>query len=419
MPGALPCPDCGCVECEISADDFTRADSDSLGSLWSEVSGDFDINTNKLQPSSNGILECTTDLSAEDYYRFKWVVFFGFTIGATRYIRIRVDVVDSNNYHYAEIKPIATFGDNHITVELVKVTGGTPATLSGPTRVDDINSDLANDQTIAVCMSPERIICTVNSAIVPASTTAHGGSKVQLETVNLVSSARFDDMALDRTTGNCPGCISANETCDACDPETSAPPYMQVDVSGLTGIYAAANGSYALPYQGCNAYCLTLLGTHFVDEFPCSDACVVPPRCTISDCLDQYGTGANYTRATWALGGAGPTLGLEILLCGSGDGSNDAYLHGLIVTVWDDGSGVFADVRLVFTEVVSDFIHSWTSARFAVDPLTDNCSEIDIDLDYSCFDETGSPSGCDISGTNNEADFSGATIHLSSLGEDF
>lgn len=50
---------CCCGSCTLGADDFNRADSDDPGPLWSEESGDWDIDGNRLKGTSAGLLATT------------------------------------------------------------------------------------------------------------------------------------------------------------------------------------------------------------------------------------------------------------------------------------------------------------------------------------------------------------------------
>jgi hypothetical protein len=192
---AVACPSCGCDPgCIIAEDDFARANSTSLGSLWTEDTGDASILDGQLVMPSNGILECTSDgpaPSGVEGHSATWSVFFGSTTSVTRYIRVHVDVVDDDNSFYAEVKPVIGT-PTKFRIELFDLSSGSPTSVAGPEETEDINGDVSFEQLVCVSIDGTTLKASINTHLLTASITPHGGTKTRLQSINMVN-PRFDN----------------------------------------------------------------------------------------------------------------------------------------------------------------------------------------------------------------------------------
>lgn len=95
-PGCDPC--CGCIELE---DNFDREDSTSIGDAWSEVSGDWQISSNRLSIGTSNAVVVASSPSSQ--VAMKYIVSMkGGTVNNTA--RFIFDYIDVDNYKFIEVK---------------------------------------------------------------------------------------------------------------------------------------------------------------------------------------------------------------------------------------------------------------------------------------------------------------------------
>lgn len=139
-----------CTNCIIATDDFNRADGDSLGANWSEVSGDADISGDRLLWVTAGIAihQTAHPGGASAPSRVKVRCKHGVS---TDYFRAILGWQDASNYLYVSVEPHATEGC--IVLRLFKVVAGTPTELQQQQFVGDewFTADFA---TLEACLVP-------------------------------------------------------------------------------------------------------------------------------------------------------------------------------------------------------------------------------------------------------------------------
>jgi hypothetical protein len=246
MPGALPCPTCGCdtLDCTLFADDFNRADTTTL-SDYTEVSGNWAIVSNRLDPPAALEALLKVNLStpvSPDGVRISAICNFG---SATGHAGLMVDYVDASNFQYANIE---CTGSTNATLQLIQVSGGTPSNLTTATSIPSFS--WSADTSLTVCWDGEYIAATVGDVASPtltdaAVTTDGGGDYTGLRIAVVGTSARFDDLNVSSMGEGCPQCSE----CDACDPDLTE---VQVDLAGFadgTCTCSLVNGTHFLPIQ--------------------------------------------------------------------------------------------------------------------------------------------------------------------------
>jgi hypothetical protein len=259
MPGALPCPDCGCdtLDCTLFADDFNRADTTTL-SDYTEVSGNWAIVSNRLDPPAALEALLKVNLStpvSPDGVRISAVCNFG---SATGHMGLIVDYVDSSNYQYANIE---CTGSASATLQLIQVSGGTPNNLTTATSIPSFS--WSADTSLTVCWDGEYIAATIGDITVPtltdaAATTDGGGDFTGLRIASVGTSARFDDLNVSSMADGCPRCSQ----CDSCELDE-----LQVDLAGFSdGACACSglNGTHFIPFQPPDSGCLYFKEFDFV-----------------------------------------------------------------------------------------------------------------------------------------------------------
>lgn len=254
-----------CAGCKIKGDDFNRANDTDIGSVLAEISGDATILDNRLAMPTNGIVEATGGPAASDTdgHKAEWTIAFGNIIGVTRYIRVHVDVVDDDNSHYAEIKPVVPSVEPiHFTMEIFKLTGGVPESIAGPIENQDIATGVAEDQSICVSIDGNKIVAVVNSVELETedAITPHGGTKTRLQTIN-TSNLKADDFIFSKISADpdpdCPHCTGLPpsvecEVCENADEEFLhlAPKKIKLVIpTGLANLFADSSQWGGTPFQ--------------------------------------------------------------------------------------------------------------------------------------------------------------------------
>jgi hypothetical protein len=202
----FPC----CQNCTLFSDNFDRANTTTL-SDYTEVVGDWQVFSNRLDTPTNGLLKVNLSTPVSpDGVKISAVCNFG---GSTGDMGLMVDYVDSSNYHYAAV--VCT-GSTTATIRTWQVTGGVATAL---TTADSISSfSWSADFTIEVCWEDDRIgaayergAVTVNQG---AMTTANGGNFTGLRSVSVGASARYDDLLVSTLLEGCERC---GEVCTECE----------------------------------------------------------------------------------------------------------------------------------------------------------------------------------------------------------
>lgn len=252
---------CCCGNCYKLQELFFRADSDSLGSNWTEVAGDADIVSSQCQlMASNTLVVCTKSVKANNHRIYG--TFSSSTTGDE--FRLIVDYVDADNYHYAQVK---TGASGHM--RLYKRTAGSDTLLA-----EDTSSPYGTSATVAqlhLCLTSDGELwlqlLTAGFSVygVLASTTAHGGTQVGFGIATKVGTVNFNwavisDNSLDTPSPFRDGTYPC--ACMVCDERTAlgsswcgaqVPPFQrQVDIAGITntsGVCSATscanlNGTY-------------------------------------------------------------------------------------------------------------------------------------------------------------------------------
>lgn len=223
-----PCrPGDPALSCVIHADNFTRADSDDLGCLWEEVSGDHDINTNRLVTAAAGIAISRVPHGYGDSEAYITVNITAPANGDTA--RVVFDYGDVDNYHYLSITWGATgVGNADGTFQLYRrASGSDTALMLAAVTIPGLN---AGDQaSVILCWYGSYAEATVNGASGSASTTGHGGDRAGLGGGSVsVAFANWSFEYLYGTAGteDCGRCITLDE-CSLCE-ESQAPSEMIV-----------------------------------------------------------------------------------------------------------------------------------------------------------------------------------------------
>lgn len=122
-------PQCCCELCQRTfVDKFTRDDSTDIGSDWTEVSGDWSIDTNKLSTTAAGVVVANVN----DDSKYAVLCFVDMPTDGDE-VRVIVGRANANNYCYAQVKRTAT---NKARLKTFQVSGGTH------TQLDDYALDV-------------------------------------------------------------------------------------------------------------------------------------------------------------------------------------------------------------------------------------------------------------------------------------
>jgi hypothetical protein len=150
---------CGGGPCIVYADDFNRADSTDLGSKWEEVSGDWEIDTNRLQSTSEGFCLTTTRpkisrRSPKHYAHIISATLAGYDDGV-RLWKIIIWYDDASNYLYAQFVADEA---GVIQPSIIQVEGGSPTTLMDSTTHPGNPAYSTAYPTITICYSPDGLV---------------------------------------------------------------------------------------------------------------------------------------------------------------------------------------------------------------------------------------------------------------------
>lgn len=235
-------PLCCCGDdCTFFTDDFNRADSSDLGSDWTEAAGNWEVASNILVPDGGSSLAVCTNTDVYDItpnnYR---VLVEGFGDEGDK-VRIVIDYVDDDNYHFAEVTVASTSGSGKLngTISLYKRSGGSDALLVGPNDQDTafegakfgVQVCVIDGRFSALCYSPSMSQASSGSTII--NTTYHGGDQQGIATGGTAVDVSFSLYNISETHANNPQCTRCSiAECVYCD-DGDVPAYYKVTLSGF------------------------------------------------------------------------------------------------------------------------------------------------------------------------------------------
>lgn len=256
---------CCCTpSCTFFTDNFNRSDDDDPGA-YTEVSGDWDISSNKLvTSSSNGVLIADAEHpDGEPNIKVSVTVNIA-TSGDTA--RIILDYVDSNNYWFAEVK------------------AGTGAYLRIYQRASGSNTQKAQNTAAISTGSITLCAAITNSSIISASISGGGSTgstgSFSSNSWGLGSGAisgtlQFSTASAAVTSPTCSACDMFCE--DLCTDDKVASSY-KVVITGITGSFCSTgdcsgyDGTYYIPMGNDSATSCSGTGDFTALGFPCAFA---------------------------------------------------------------------------------------------------------------------------------------------------
>ena len=235
-----PCDNCY-RDCQFHDDNFNRADSSSLGSNWTVVSGTWSITSNQLQTSSPSAIVINTNVPTLGTQGM------AVRCSTVDYIRIILGYVDTDNYYYHECVPKGG-GDNYSRI--VQRSGGVETVLQ---------EVIGNEGGRMFCYEPQysRLVAgngngssthIIANDISPITSTVCGIGTAP----GLTGTGIFDDFDVEYVGPGttCQLC----DNCSSCDGQNRNLPDIQVVISGLTnntcGSCTSINGTYILQHIG-------------------------------------------------------------------------------------------------------------------------------------------------------------------------
>lgn len=241
-----------CCCCSVFTDEFNRADSSSLGADWSEQAGNWEIASNELTTAdSNALVRCEEATDAGSHY----VTVTMSSDADMDQIRVIVDYVDDNNYHFAEVE-----------------TGATNSILRLYSRVAGSNTQLGSDQTLAGIATGDDLAIKVcfSSGLLSAqvgpvnnyhqeSSAGGTGTKCGLATGLLAGDAVFDSFEIQTHKDTSESCPECGPVCNRCN-EGSGPDHLKVVIAGATAVSFTNccddfNGTFIVPaVNNCRWY---------------------------------------------------------------------------------------------------------------------------------------------------------------------
>lgn len=364
---------CCCANCNpLGSDAFGRADSTSLGGDWTEVAGDFEIVSNKLQTNdSNALALFGTTLPAKHHVS---AALQGNADGDV--LRLFADYVDSDNYHFGEF----TFHNtkNSRSLKVGKRVAGVETiyqTVTGAQWTDANALDTGAETVCSICLRPTSCLAyawhnfdlattSVDAAIAGMFTTPIGGLLGGAATGAIAGDVTFDDFnileQLDISAGtpnqNC-GC---RLVCDDCEELTLGREW-QITIAGV------ANGT---GFFGACTDATNLNATWLV------------PSKTGGGCRTNSFTGGNIP------GAGNGALAMGVNICGTA-----GYMD--VGTASNGAGGIFVDVGIASSGTVRAVLRAEITHR--------RCSDINHTL--TAIFPTGTT----------EIDFSAATMSVEAL----
>lgn len=239
LPQAPKCANCGCESpptCSVKFDDFNRGTVGGPGTDWEELVDSWPIVSNQLNPPANGIIRLLTPVPTDaDGYKWAGILHFANLNGT---YQLLIDMMETSgptwqDYHYLEI---TATGLIEATIQLFKMTSGTPVALKDAVRVQAF--DRRDPNLVFVCINTDTteivgtllsgdggITMTMDDGLVLHTGGVGADRFVGFGTVGLNASAIIDDAELLRIGGAsaCGNC-DALEDCEVCENTDSIRP---------------------------------------------------------------------------------------------------------------------------------------------------------------------------------------------------
>jgi len=233
-----------CVDCVILEDEFTRADSSSMGSDWSERSGDWSIASNAaVCDSASGLMVTTASHPDASPDCFVEAVINANT--ADDVAKVILGYVDDNNYFFAQARFTAT----NSFLRLGKVVAGVQ-TMLGFSETTNASGETNLDGKLRVCYANGTITAALyatTTATLPVYTSASEtvtGTKVGIGTGTRAGTIAFKEFSWQQKLSVAhPDCPTCDKPCVNCDDGTW--PYaMQVEFDGVADADCASCNEY-------------------------------------------------------------------------------------------------------------------------------------------------------------------------------
>jgi hypothetical protein len=255
---------CCCGGCNLYVDDFQRADSADVGGTWTEVQGDWEIDSNAVITAATAGLLISSRVPNRPAFRIGVLVLI---TDSENKLRLVFNYVDEDNYLFVEIH---WTDDTQYFLSIAERVAGVETLLAS--REDPVPVIIVGQaQTIDVCCQPDLLRVShsadslmglvtdadgVPTTFVPGISTfgiahpitADGDLPVGLGTGDVVNEIIVDDWRIvrDRPMSQLPEdtvCGACEPTCIVCQDEHPAN-VMQIVITG-----GAVAGTYLLPYN--------------------------------------------------------------------------------------------------------------------------------------------------------------------------
>lgn len=205
---------CCCTSCTICSDSFDRADDTDIntGSAcgWTEDSGSWDINSNKLRCTSAGLVVNSLTHPDSDITMSAEVDFVETTASAN--VDVIVGYADNTHFYYARYIPAVGF----TTMEIRKKNGGSDTLLATAT----VTISTGVSYTAKICIHQSGAISaylngTVKATTVVQSITGYGSALRSSSGTTTFDNYTFSKIRHSTDATQCPLCgiLCDNQTC--------------------------------------------------------------------------------------------------------------------------------------------------------------------------------------------------------------
>lgn len=241
---------CCCRGCRIFRDYFNR---EELGDDWTaRLSSTWEVGmvTDRLS-TTDGAALLICDTVHPDGTESAHVSATGQSSGDGDQIRLVVDYLDDDNYHFAEIE-VATSPSSG-ALRLYKRSGGSNSLLK---QQSSVNLQTGVDYSLRVCFNASYFIFHVDSLhLYVDGVVSHGGDQVGLATGTLSGTAQVDDFVFQKNGFDTESCPKCDVECMGDCGDDEAPYLFKVVLSGMVdylsrcgGNCSSADGTYIVSY---------------------------------------------------------------------------------------------------------------------------------------------------------------------------
>jgi len=228
-------PGCPCCDCILFSDNFDRSDADPVDGQWSVETGDWEVSSNELVSSNEGIVLNTFEHPNNPLH-------IEVKVRGSDGDRLRVvfDYIDDDNFSFAEIKV------------------GTDAKIRIVERIEGVDNQLGIDASVTAAASTWHTVKVCISSSSAAMNLGSVGIYRWTSVANLPfglateSGGLFDDFVLSIAyipgVNDCPSC-QLTQLCESCDGGVRSY-WMKVVISGLadgTCECSRQNGTHIIP----------------------------------------------------------------------------------------------------------------------------------------------------------------------------